>query len=107
RPRPSVCLAILNYLLCEIYVTLSAARLRIVEEDRLPEARCLRQAHIARDNRIQHLRTVKVAQIFGHRRREIRSLVIHGQQESLNGKIGVQFPAESRERIEKLGNTLK
>src|SRR5712692_3626218 len=63
RPRPSAFLAIGDDLLCKLNIAFCPSTMYVVEEDWLPVARGLGQAHVSRNDRREYLGTEEAAQI--------------------------------------------
>src|ERR1700722_9247251 len=75
--------------------------------DRLAMAWRLRQAYISRNYRLKHLRAEKTPQIRRDLLGKAGSLVVHGQNDALNGQIWIQRPPDAHKRVKKLRNALK
>src|SRR6185369_7045384 len=89
-PLPSAFLVICQNLLGQIQVTVRTPTFHIVEQDRLAVARRLGEPHVARDRRLEDLRSEKIAQVGHHLIREVRSLVEHRQEKPLDCERGVE-----------------
>src|SRR5258706_2642321 len=83
-PRPSAFLVIGDYLLSELCVALGPFAVHIIENNRLTEARRLREPDIARNNTLKNLCAKKTAQIGGDLARKSGAFIIHREQDALN-----------------------
>jgi hypothetical protein len=91
----------------EALVGQRAARFGIVEVDRLAMARRLGQAHVARDDRAQHL----VAEMLGELQRnfvaEVVARVVHGAHEAFDFERGIEAHAHGLDRVEQVGQAFE
>src|ERR1700722_12118183 len=87
RPLPSTlrCLSllILHNLLCKLDIAFCASRARVVHEYRLAVAGCLRQANAPRNYGGQDLVVKEIPEVVRNLSRQIRSLIVHCEQNSL------------------------
>ena len=79
----------------------------VVEDDGHAVARCFGQTDIPRNYALEHLRTEETSEIGRDLFRERGAVVIHRQQNSFDCERRVDCAAQSRQRIEQLGNTLE
>src|SRR4029077_12135494 len=98
-PRPSAFLGIGNNLLGELRVAFCALAMNIVENDRFPETWRFRQAHIARNDAFKDLRSKECAQVRGDLPGERGSLVVHGEEDSLDLQAWIQGAPDAHQRI--------
>lgn len=79
----------------------------VVEYDGLSMARSFREANISGDDGLENLGTEEASKIGSHLFREGRAVVIHRQQDALDGERRIDGAAEAHKGIEKFGNTLE
>src|SRR5579859_3320135 len=106
-PRPSAFLAIGNYLPWELNVSLGTFTMNVVEHDRLAVTGRFGQPNISRNYAFEYLSSEKTSEIRSDLAGERSPIVIHGQDDSLDGQIRVELPPNSHQRIQKFGNALK
>ena len=70
-------------------------------------ARGLREPYIPGNDGLKHQTSVKRSKIRGHRRRKIRTLVVHGQQQPFDLQCRIHGPAYLGQSIEQVGNSLQ
>jgi hypothetical protein len=71
-------------LLCQLNIAFGASGADVVGQNRLAETGGFCQANAARDDGLEDVVFEELAQILLHLSREIRSIVVHGQQDALN-----------------------
>lgn len=67
----------------------------------------LSQSNIPGNGRLEDQTAVEASQIGSHRWCKIRAFVVHSEEQPLDLQLGVNHPAQARQRIEQLGHTLK
>jgi hypothetical protein len=70
-------------------------------------ARRFGEANIPWYNRFEYFTSEKASQVGCNLLREGGAVIVHRQQNSLDGEGGVDRAAEAHERVEQLGDTLK
>src|SRR5688572_9722896 len=91
RPRPKAFLcAMMNYLLCQAYVSLSSLGLDVVKQNGLPMARSLSKPNVARYYRSKNLFPKEGLEICHDLVGEIGPLIEHSEQDPLNLQAGVR-----------------
>src|SRR5829696_6875869 len=87
-PRPSA-FRFIDNLPGQLRVRLGPFRMSVVTDNGLAVAGCLRQPDVSWDYRLKDLKTVEVAQVCGHRRGEVRPLIVHCQKQPLDHQPGI------------------
>src|SRR5579862_7669290 len=103
-PRPSAFLAISDDLLCKLYVSLGTFTMYVVEQNGLPVTRRFSQPYISGNDALENLGAEKAPQVSSDLTRERRPFVIHCENDALDSQSGVERPADSHQRVQKLGN---
>jgi len=70
-------------------------------------AGCFSQADIAGNRCPENQTAVKTPQVRGHGGREVRSLVVHGEQQAFDFQKGIHGAPKPRQGVEELRNALK
>src|ERR1035438_1439131 len=91
----------------EFDVTFGAAGTRIVSQNRFAEARCFRQAHAARNDRLENLILEELSQIVGDLPRQVGAVVEHGQQDSSDLQRMLERFADAVDRVHELGDAFE
>ena len=81
--------------------------LRRIPRDRQPVARCLRQADIPRDDRVEHARSKVSADFRRDIGRQLRPAVEHRQHDTLHREGGIEVVSNEIERGEQLGQSFQ
>src|SRR5262249_31680338 len=93
-----------QYLLRKLDIRLGAAGSHIVQQYWLPETWCFRQSHAAGYHRLEHLVTEELLEIVRYLPRQVGSIVIHGQQHSLNPQPTLERVPNPVHCVDKLRN---
>src|SRR5689334_202273 len=101
-PRPSAFLAIGDYLLCKLNVSLSTFTMYVVEQDRLAVTWRFCKPHVSRNHALENLSPEEAPEIRSHLAGERRSLVIHRKNDAFDRQAGIQRPANPHQRVQKL-----
>jgi hypothetical protein len=83
----------LEYFLCEADVTFGTLRPYVIEKYGLTETGRLGQAHVSRDDGTEHLAGEIASQIIAHLGAQIGPLIIHSEQEPLDGEARIEVAA--------------
>src|SRR5678815_4386179 len=105
-PRPSA-FRFIHYLLGQLSISFSPPRLSVILNNGLSVTGRFCQTNISRDNRLEHLETIKVAQVCRDCGREIGSLVVHRQQQTFDHQSGIVEPADSSKRVKEFRHPFK
>src|SRR5579859_1654669 len=98
-PRPSAFLAIMDHLFRKMRVTLSPFAVRVVENNRLAEARGFCQPDVARNNALKDLRPKESTQVAGDLARERRAVVVHSEQDAFDFEVRIQRAPDAHQGI--------
>src|ERR1051325_10978105 len=103
-PNPFFCTAALlcvdHDFLGEREIILRAARVDVVEQRRLPVARALAQAHVARDDGVKQQLGKMLADLVGDLVREVVPDIEHREQDAFEMEAGVQLALDELDRLE-------
>ena len=88
-------------------VRLGAARLHVVENHRHAVARRFAEAHVARDDGVEHLLLEELAHVARDLLPQVRPLVVHRQQHALDVEGRVEHGAHAPERADEIGEALE
>jgi hypothetical protein len=93
--------------LCELNVSFGAARSWIIRENRLSKAGSFGETDISRDYRLENLVSEEGSQICLDLPGQIRTIVVHGQENAFNGQLRVEGVLDSADGIHELGDPFK
>jgi len=79
----------------------------VVTDNRLPVAGRLCQPDISGNHGLKDLQAVKIAQVRRHRGRQVSSLVVHRQEQTLDHQARIVEPAQACERVEEFGHAFE
>src|SRR5690349_9686477 len=106
-PRPRAFLCAMNDLLREANVAFCAFRLNVIEQDRLAVAGSFAKPDVARNNGRKELRSKEFFQVLHDLIGEVRALVIHGQEHTLDLELRIFQPPDLAEGFHQLGNAFQ
>src|SRR5438445_13651887 len=90
-----------------MYICFGFGRANVVGKNRAAVAWGLSEPYIPGNDCLKHQTSVKRSKIRGYCRREICTLVVHGQQQSFNLQCRIHGSAYLSERIEKVRNSFQ
>jgi hypothetical protein len=96
-----------NHLFGEVEVALRPTTVGIVEEYGLAEAGCLGQADVPGNNGGEDLVAEELPEIVSNLLGQARTLIVHGQKDSLDLKPGVERPLDPLKGIAKFADSLQ
>ena len=99
RNRGWIHLAVHDFL-GQLYVTFGAAGADIIEQRRLAIARRLGKADVARNDGFQQPIAKVSLQLLCDLLRQVRSIVIHGEDHAFNVQLRVKAQAQSLNRVQ-------
>ena len=88
-------------------IGLGAPRVGPIQGDRLPVARGLGQADVARDHGIEHGLGEMRPHLDRHFGGQVRPCVVHRENDALHGEVGIQVIAHEVHRSDELGQPLE
>src|SRR6266699_6627908 len=106
-PRPSAFLAIGNYLLCELDVGLGTFTMNVVKYDWLSVTGCFGQSHVSGNYTVENLSAKKTPEVGGNLTRECCPIIVHGQDDSLNGQTRIERATDSHQSVQYFGNAFQ
>jgi len=91
----------------EFDITLRAARPRIVAQDRFTETRSLGETNAARNDCIEDAISEKLFQVGSNLAGKVGTVVVHGEQDALDGERVVEGIVNSVNGIHELGDAFE
>src|SRR5207249_3385507 len=101
RPRPSPRLFMLQHLPGEFEICDRPTRSQVMEHHGLPVARCLREAHVARDHRVEDLAREVAVHLVSDLKRQARPAIEHREHDARDGEARVQALAHEPDGLVK------